>query len=96
MLAASPKISEGIKWNSPSFRTSEWFATVNVHGKESLRLILHRGAKARAGKVEVPDPAGLLQWLGNDRAMVEFKSGDDIKPRLKALKTLLRHWIKHV
>lgn len=96
IVGISPKVTEGIKWNSPSFRTSQWFATINVHRKGCIRLILHRGAKARAGAVKVPDPAGLLQWLGKDRAMVMFTPDGDLKPRLAALQALLRHWIKHV
>ncbi|HQX23347.1 MAG TPA: DUF1801 domain-containing protein, partial [Pseudomonadota bacterium] len=43
ILGASAGISEGIKWNSPSFRTTEWFATVNIR-KDALMLILHLGA----------------------------------------------------
>jgi hypothetical protein len=30
MLAADRAIAEGIKWNAPSFRTSEYFATTNL------------------------------------------------------------------
>lgn len=96
VLAVSPRVREGIKWNSPSFRTTEWFATMNVHGKESIRLILHRGAKFRPGSVEVPDPSGLLQWLGKDRAMVVIRTDHGHAARLKPLKALLRHWIKQV
>ncbi len=28
ILGANPEISEGIKWNSPSFRVKEYFATI--------------------------------------------------------------------
>lgn len=96
ILAVSPRVREGIKWNSPSFRTSEWFATANVHGTDTIRLILHRGAKSRAGSVDVPDPASLLQWLGKDRAMVVFRAGKGHAAIFKPLKALLRHWIKQV
>jgi hypothetical protein len=29
-LAADPRIAKGIKWNAPSFRTSEYFATFHL------------------------------------------------------------------
>jgi len=46
ILAASPLIAEGIKWNAPSFRTSEYFATTNLNPKGGgVRLILHTGRR---------------------------------------------------
>jgi hypothetical protein len=33
ILAASPTIHEGIKWNAPSFRTDEYFATMNLRAR---------------------------------------------------------------
>ena len=33
ILAADAGIAEGIKWNVPSFRTSEWFATMHLRAK---------------------------------------------------------------
>lgn len=30
ILSAGASISDGVKWNSLSFRTTEWFATVNL------------------------------------------------------------------
>eukprot|EP01031_Cornospumella_fuschlensis_P007315 gene7315-9064_t len=45
--AVDPAIAEGIKWNAPSWRTSEYFATTHLRSKTGLGLILHLGAKAR-------------------------------------------------
>ena len=47
ILAASPKITEGIKWNSLSFRTDEYFATVHLRATDAVRLVFHRGAKVK-------------------------------------------------
>ncbi len=87
-----PSIVEGVKWNSPSFRTTEWFATINTHGPRSLRLILHAGAK-KGATMTVPDPKGLLKWLGPDRALVEFASLDELESKAAAVKTLVKAWI---
>jgi uncharacterized protein YdhG (YjbR/CyaY superfamily) len=97
ILSVSPSVHEGIKWNSPSFRTTEWFATVNVHGKNRLRLILHTGAKVKTATKDgfaIPDPKGLLQWLAPDRAMVAFGRADDFDSKAKALKAVLKAWVK--
>jgi hypothetical protein len=47
ILGADPSITEGIKWNVPSFRTSEYFATMHLRAKDGIQVILHLGAKTR-------------------------------------------------
>lgn len=98
ILATSPRISEGIKWNSPSFRTTEWFATVNVR-KDAVMLILHLGAKASAVGVattRIEDPAKLLHWLGKDRAAMTFADLASIKASRGAVGQVVRQWIAFV
>ncbi len=99
LLGADPAIAEGIKWNAPSFRTVEYFATTHLRGKGTIGLILHRGAKTRelpAEGLAVADPAGLLKWLGKDRAMIEFRNSAEIDSARSDLATLIRQWIRHV
>ena len=99
LLGADPTVAEGIKWNAPSFRTSGYFATTHLRGKGTIGLILHLGAKARelpAGGLAVADPAGLLKWLGKDRAMIEFRNRTEIDSAREALAALIRQWIRHV
>src|SRR5690606_27545371 len=95
ILAVDPSIAEGVKWNTASYRTSDWFATLNgpKQAKEPM-IILHAGAKAKGIvlKDRVPDPDGLLTWLGNDRAQIVFKDEKDITARQEALQTILRAW----
>ena len=40
ILAVSPAVREELKWNSPSFKTTDHFATANTHGTASIRLIV--------------------------------------------------------
>ena len=99
LLGADPAIAEGIKWNAPSFRTTEYFATTHLRGKGTVGLILHLGAKSRElprGGLAIPDPDGLLKWLGKDRAMLEFHSRAEIEAARTALTTLVQAWIRHV
>jgi hypothetical protein len=95
ILDADPRIAEGIKWNAPSFRTSEYFATTHLRAKNGVGLILHFGAKVRQRPIEVSaigDPERLLQWLAPDRAMVEFADLGAILARQAALSALIRRW----
>lgn len=99
ILGADPTIAEGIKWNVPSFRTSEYFATINLRVKTGIAVILHFGAKksdiSRTG-VAIADPDYLLVWLAKDRAMVTFRDLNDIDVRRQAFTNLIREWIRHV
>jgi hypothetical protein len=99
ILGVSPEIREGIKWNAPSFRTADWFATTNVHAKDRLRLILHRGAKVKdnsTGRPRIPDPQGLLQWLATDRALVTLGDADDFRAKRAALQAIVRAWVRQL
>ncbi|AUX48223.1 uncharacterized protein SOCE26_097540 [Sorangium cellulosum] len=96
ILGVSPEIHEEIKWNAPSFRTTDHFATFNLRTKEHVRLILHRGVKVKdtATKgLEIADPAGLLEWLAKDRCLVTLGDGKDIEAKRAALEAVLRAWI---
>jgi len=96
ILGVSPDIHEGFKWNSPSFRTTDYFATINVHGEDSLRLILHTGAKSKASAktgLKIADPTSLLKWLAPDRALVTFGGGKDIQGKRAALQAVVWEWI---
>ena len=99
ILGAAPGIHEGIKWNSPSFRTTEYFATVNLREKSGIGVILHLGAKVKklpAGGVAIADPGKLLTWLGKDRAMVEFTDTSDLKAKKAGFAKIIRQWVTYV
>lgn len=97
ILSVDKSIEEGVKWNAASFRTSDWFATLNGPKQTKVAMIiLHAGAKAKGTvlKGRIADPAGLIKWLGNDRGQIVFKDVSDIKNKQSALKELLGAWIK--
>ncbi|TWH99748.1 uncharacterized protein DUF1801 [Luteimonas cucumeris] len=97
VLGADAGIAEGIKWNAPSFRTSEYFATFHLRAKEGVQMILHRGARKRDGAtVAIGDPEALLEWLGADRASVRFRDLPDIRARQSAFEQIIRQWIRQV
>lgn len=96
VCGADPSIQEGVKWNAPSWRTHDYFATTHLRMKRGFGLILHRGAKVKSlpeGGIAVPDPTGKLKWLAPDRGLVEFDDHDDLATKGPALQELLRTWI---
>lgn len=98
ILGVNPAISEGIKWNSPSFRYKDYFATINTR-KEVVLVILHLGAKVKdigTAGLKISDPAGLLEWLAKDRAAVKFHDMKTVKSREAALENVVRQWIAYL
>jgi hypothetical protein len=74
IMGVSPEIAEGIKWNAPSFRTTEYFATANIDARhqpgDCVLIIFHLGAKVKDNSTSglaIRDPDGLLNWLARDR-----------------------------
>jgi hypothetical protein len=99
VLGVDASIAEGIKWNAPSFRTTEYFATTNLRAKAGIGVILHLGAKLRelpADGITIDDPPRLLKWLGKDRAMVEFGGSEELRDKAAAFQLVLRQWINHL
>lgn len=96
VLAADPAIGEGIKWNAGSFRTTDWFGTFLVRGPKGPRpvtLVLHLGARAKGRSAAVADPAGILTWIGGDRATVTFADLSDVGAKAPALTAVVRAWV---
>lgn len=98
ILGSSPAIAEAIKWKSPSFCTTEFFATVNLRSVDRVQLIFHLGAKVRKDlkALKITDPSGRLKWLAKDRAMVTVGAGEEIAANADALRSIVREWINYV
>lgn len=103
--AVSPEIGEEVKWNSPSFYTTDHFATVNVgrrtaaRPKDHVMVILHRGAKpkpANTPALVIGDPDGLLEPLGKDRYAITFHSRGEVKAKATPLQGIIRQWIQRL
>lgn len=99
LLAADPRIAESIKWNAPSFSTTEHFATFHLRGKSGVQLVLHLGAKPRPDslvRTSIDEPAAGLEWKGPDRAVLTFTDLADVEARKEPLTRVVRAWIRHL
>lgn len=88
-------LEEGIKWNAPSYTyKGDDRITFNLRGKGVVRLIFHRGVKKLAPPKTplIDDPAGLLTWPANDRAIAEFATPAEVKAATPALAKLICAW----
>lgn len=95
--AVDATIRAGVKWNSLSWLTSEYFGTVFLRSTASAQVVLHFGAKAkRGGRPPIDDPAGLLEWKADDRALATLGQGKEFRRVLPAFCAIVRQWIAHV
>jgi predicted transport protein len=95
ILALSENVTEEVKWNAPSFRIEDHFATFRLHPAKSIQLVLHTGAKVKkdAKAFRIDDPAGLLKWPAADRAVLTFASEAELQNHMADVTHLLRQWI---
>ncbi|MDP3274260.1 MAG: DUF1801 domain-containing protein [Deltaproteobacteria bacterium] len=99
VLAVDPSITEAIRWNAPSFATTEHFATFHLRGATGVQLVLHLGAKPRPDatlRETLDEPTAELTWKSADRAVLYFASLSDVAARSEAVTRVLRTWIAHV
>src|SRR5690349_7888553 len=67
ILGTHPGVSEGIKWNSPSFYYKGDMVVFNTRSKEYLLLVFPNG-------IVIGDETGLLEGDYVDRRMAYFRS----------------------
>lgn len=95
ILGADTRINETIKWNAPSFSTSEHFATFRLQPHNVVQVVFHTGAKVKSTTTEmrIDDPAHLLKWVTTDRCTVTFADMEDVEAKAVALQAIVRQWI---
>ena len=81
-----------------SFRTSEWFLTLNKRALDRIELVIHLGAKVKenAEATKISDPAELLQWLGKDRALLVIHHNKYLNENRASIVALIGAWIQFV
>jgi hypothetical protein len=88
ILGASPKVSERIKWNAPSFFYKDDFAAFHPRASEFAHLIL-----LFPGGAGVPVKSSLLEGKAKDRREAKFHSLEDIETKKLALEKLVKDWV---
>lgn len=98
ILGTDAKITEHIKWNSPSFLyKGEDRITFNLHRKEFIQLVFHCGAKVKDRKTNEPlivDINDVLIWKAADRAIMKFTDRNDIKLKEEKLREVIIKWLE--
>jgi hypothetical protein len=100
ILSVDSEIGEEIKWNAPTFfyagpmkptnpkEYRRYIVVFNLFRKDCIRLVFPSGAK-------VKDSSGLLEGdYADGRRLAMFYSVKDVSSKEKALRGVLKKWLK--
>lgn len=97
ILTANNELTENIKWNGPNYCfNNEDRITMRVQPPtKQAQLIFHRGAKKQIQPKDklISNKSKMLVWKENDRAIVTFKSMQDIENGKAELTSIVSEWI---
>ncbi len=97
ILTANKGLIENIKWNGPNYCYGEDDRiTMKIQPPtKQVLLIFHRGTKKQEQPKEklISNKSKMLVWKENDRAIVTFKSLQDIENGKAELEILINQWI---
>ncbi len=98
ILSADKKLTENIKWNGPNYCFgNEDRITMRVQPPtKQVQLIFHRGAKKQIQPADklICNKSKMLVWKENDRAIVTFKSLQEIEKGKTDLIKIINEWIE--
>ena len=91
-------IVEEIKWNAPSYRITEHFATFKLYPPKHIQIVLHAGAKKKEHpqKFHLDDPLNLIKWAAPDRCTITIKSNEAARKVGEEISTIIKSWIKQL
>jgi hypothetical protein len=95
ILGLDPRITEEVKWNAPSFKIDDHFATFKLYPPKDIQLVLHTGAKVKSPPrdFQIDDPVHLLKWPAKDRCVLTLQSGEAFDQHESAVAGIVRQWI---
>lgn len=98
ILSANNALTENIKWNGPNYSIeNEDRITMRIQPPtKQVQLIFHRGAKKQSQPKDklISNKSKMLVWKENDRAIVTFKSFQDIENGKAELTDIVTEWIQ--
>ena len=87
ILNAHPQITEGIKWNSPSFYYKGDMVVFAPHVQTRVHLVFPNG-------IIIKDDTGLLEGDYIDRRMTYFYNMNDVNAKKASLEKVVQGWVK--
>ncbi len=82
ILNTHDSIMEQVKWNAPSFGTTDYMVTFSLHARDRVHLVFHNPHIA-----SIVSP--ILEGDYKDRRMTYFANMDDIKAKQSELQRVI-------
>jgi hypothetical protein len=91
-------IVEEIKWNAPSFKIEDHFATFKLYPPKNIQIVLHTGAKPKTPlrAFMVDDPHQLLKWPAIDRCVLTLQSSEQAEQLQEIVTKMVKQWIQQL
>lgn len=97
ILSANPDLTENIKWNGPNycFKNADRITMRIQPPTKQVQLIFHRGASKHIQPKDkiISNRSKMLVWKENDRAIITFKSLQEIQNGEAELTEIVNDWI---
>jgi hypothetical protein len=92
------RIVEEIKWNAPSFKIEDHFATFKLYPPKNIQIVLHTGAKPKTPlrAFTLDDPHKLLNWPTIDRCVITLQSSEQAEQLEKVVADMVKQWIQQL
>ncbi len=87
ILTTDEKVTETIKWQSPTFMYKGNIASYFMNAKKHVSLMFHKGAS-------INDDSGLLEGDGKEGRTAKFYGMEDIESKKEALEGVIKEWIR--
>jgi hypothetical protein len=99
LFDAEAKLYENIKWNGPNYVFQDLDRiSMKIHPAGKIQLIFHCGSSSRLS-VEGPVlqiKSRLIQWKGNNRAILSIHSLGEIKKNETFIKDFVIAWLTSI
>ena len=98
ILAVDPRIREEVKWNAPSFKLEDHFATFKLHPPGSIQLVLHTGAKPKnpPQQFTLTGAERFIKWAAPDRCVFTLASTEAAREHSQHVANLVRQWVQQL
>jgi hypothetical protein len=97
ILSTNTALTENIKWNGPNycFENADRITMRVQPPNKQVQLIFHRGASKQTQPKDklISNKSKLLVWKENDRAIITFKSLQDIENGKAELTSIVTEWM---
>jgi hypothetical protein len=92
------RIVEEIKWNAPSFKIEDHFATFKLYPPKNIQIVLHTGAKPKTPlrAFALDDPHKLLKWPAIDRCVLTLQSSEQAEQLEEIVTKMVKQWIQQL